>query len=1035
MTSQESIRPHRHDVPERTIEAGAGFRQGLWHSYSVTDGLPSSIILQMHEDRDSRIWFVTEQGVCAFDGSSFRILDLLGPLEGAPVQHIAEDELGRLWMWAPGRLACYAHRRVAVFEIPDDDTNPNCQIATDGRGHVWIAGGGVVLRYDGECLRPITLPGPIQGLSIRMLADDKGVVWFASANRLWRGVDDDIVDARVQIAGDDDVVDLLVDGGGALWMATRQTVARFDGHDLKPIGHREGLFSSRLMGLRSDAVGNLWLLTDIGVSRFDGSTFAMVSKFESPVGDLAPSFLVDREANAWITTRLGGVFRGRGNEVVQFTTAEGLAHDAVNGVLEDRDGRIWIGTHGGGVSRYNGAQFRIFTTQDGLAHNGMDPLLEDSSGKLWIGTAAGLSRYDGNSFQTFSQVQGIAAAVISAILQDRSGRIWVGTRDRGVYTYDGVGFTSRRASDGLVDDSVNAIMEDRAGNIWIGTGSGLSRYDGLSFTNFTTDDGMPHQHIRSLCEDVDGNIWLGTMGGGVIRFDGDRFHAFTTRQGLPDNRIQALLQDRNGLLWLGTRGGGLTCYDGETFTTYNRSKGLTDDHVRAISEDQSGCLWIGTYGGGVDRFNGTVFQALSRQDGLASNTVNQIVEDANGVIWIAIDGGLTRYRPQITAPRLRLEVIAERPYGEVEEVRLSEAQEFVIFEFTGKSLSTSPNRMAYVYKLDGVDSDWQVSYNRRVEYHDVGIGSYRFFAKAVDRDLNYSDVVEIQLEVIPDPRDEQIDELEARVTARTRELAKLNNELEQRVEERTTNLQSANEKLQSFALRLEQSNRELQDFAYVSSHDLQEPLRKIQAFGGRLVAKESDGLSDQGRDYLARMQDAARRMQILINDLLTFSRVTTRGQPFVPVDLRDAAETVVSDLEVRLEQEGGKIRIGELPVVEADPTQMHQLLQNLIGNALKFHRPNQVPVVVADGHEVDGSFVLSIADNGIGFEEKYLDRIFSPFQRLHGRSEYEGTGMGLAICRKIVERHGGSITANSEPDVGTTFEVTIPLTHSTGDGT
>ena len=236
--------------------------------------------------------------------------------------------------------------------------------------------------------------------------------------------------------------------------------------------------------------------------------------------------------------------------------------------------------------------------------------------------------------------------------------------------------------------------------------------------------------------------------------------------------------------------------------------------------------------------------------------------------------------------------------------------------------------------------------------------------------------------------------------------------------------------VQTLALNQElgRSNRELQDFAYVASHDLQEPLRKIQAFGDRLKSKYGPALNDEGLDYLDRMQKSARRMHTLINDLLEYSRVTTKGDPFTPVDLNQVARDVLSDLEVRVQQSGGRVETGELPVLEADPLQMRQLLQNLIGNALKFYRPEQTPVVRVTAEDAgDGFCQIAVADNGIGFEEKYLDRIFTPFQRLHGRNEYEGTGMGLAVCRRIAERHGGDITAQSTPGQGTTFMVTLPL--------
>jgi light-regulated signal transduction histidine kinase (bacteriophytochrome) len=259
--------------------------------------------------------------------------------------------------------------------------------------------------------------------------------------------------------------------------------------------------------------------------------------------------------------------------------------------------------------------------------------------------------------------------------------------------------------------------------------------------------------------------------------------------------------------------------------------------------------------------------------------------------------------------------------------------------------------------------------------------------------------------------------------------------------------QRAEAELKAFTAQLERSNRELQDFAYVASHDLQEPLRKIRAFGDRLKTSCGEALSARGQDYLERMQQAAARMQTLINDLLTFSRVTTKAQPFRPVNLAQVAREVVSDLEVRIEQTGGRVEVATLPIIDADPLQMRQLLQNLLGNALKFHRPEVPPVVKLSsellptqeagsaGRAAPPMCQLHVADNGIGFDEQYLDRIFTPFQRLHGRGEYEGTGIGLAVCRKIVERHGGSITARSAPGQGAIFLVMLPIAQPKGDST
>jgi signal transduction histidine kinase len=241
------------------------------------------------------------------------------------------------------------------------------------------------------------------------------------------------------------------------------------------------------------------------------------------------------------------------------------------------------------------------------------------------------------------------------------------------------------------------------------------------------------------------------------------------------------------------------------------------------------------------------------------------------------------------------------------------------------------------------------------------------------------------------------------------------------------------EQLRTSAAQLEASNRELQDFAYIASHDLQEPLRKIIAFSDRLSFKYRAALDETGLDYLHRVQHAARRMQVLIEDLLSLSRVTTRGQPFVTVDLDETVREVASDLETRLEETGGHLEIGPLPTVEADPLQMRQLFQNLIGNALKFHRQGVAPVVRVyqeqEAEDMANPAIVTIVveDNGIGFDMKYADRIFQPFQRLHGRSsDYAGTGMGLAICRKIMDRHQGQIEAVGIPEAGAKFLVSLP---------
>jgi signal transduction histidine kinase len=244
-----------------------------------------------------------------------------------------------------------------------------------------------------------------------------------------------------------------------------------------------------------------------------------------------------------------------------------------------------------------------------------------------------------------------------------------------------------------------------------------------------------------------------------------------------------------------------------------------------------------------------------------------------------------------------------------------------------------------------------------------------------------------------------------------------------------------------YTQKLEHSNRELADFAYVASHDLQEPLRKIEAFSERLVNKHGAALPDEGKMFVSRMQDAANRMRKLINDLLSYSRVTTDAKPFQKASLTKVLTEVMSDLQIRLEETNAVVEHGELPVIECEPMQMRQLLQNLLGNALKFRKQGVQPRITVSSETAESiengqrksRVILTIADNGIGFDNQFKEQIFTIFQRLHSRTEYEGTGIGLATVRKIVQRHGGTITADGKLGEGAKFIVELPVEQALKD--
>lgn len=262
----------------------------------------------------------------------------------------------------------------------------------------------------------------------------------------------------------------------------------------------------------------------------------------------------------------------------------------------------------------------------------------------------------------------------------------------------------------------------------------------------------------------------------------------------------------------------------------------------------------------------------------------------------------------------------------------------------------------------------------------------------------------------------------------------LSAQLEQQVQQRTQQLQAS-------VQELERSNENLQKFAYVASHDLQEPLRKIQQFGDILKSQYQEKLGS-GVDYLERMQLAANRMSLLIRDLLNYSRISTQRDIGVFVPLQEIVSRAITDLELVIDETGAQVNIEPLPTVSGNPLQLGQLFLNLLSNALKFRQPDRIPQIairsvmvaaedlppsVKPTRLASAYYRIEIADNGIGFDDRYVDRIFEVFQRLHGKNQFAGTGIGLAICEKVVTNHGGAITASSRPGQGATFSVYLPL--------
>lgn len=277
-------------------------------------------------------------------------------------------------------------------------------------------------------------------------------------------------------------------------------------------------------------------------------------------------------------------------------------------------------------------------------------------------------------------------------------------------------------------------------------------------------------------------------------------------------------------------------------------------------------------------------------------------------------------------------------------------------------------------------------------------------------------------------------------TASTIERKEEKQGLEDIISKRTKELENSYKLLEEKNLFLEKMNKELETFTFISSHDLQEPLRKIQIFATSLIEEEYDKISENGKKYLQKMQNTVKRMQLLIEDLLTYSRLTKANEGFEKTDLNIITNEVIADFQDALKEKKGVIQVHGSFDAKIIGFQFRELIYNLISNSIKFSNPKKHPRIILKGETISGNLLnienisskitychISVTDNGIGFDPQYKDRIFEVFQRLHGQSEYKGTGIGLAICKRIVENHEGIITATSKLGKGVKVDIYIPV--------
>ena len=726
-------------------------RTGTWRTYSMDSGLPGQRIEHIAEDSEGYLWFATwDNGVSRFDGDEFQNFTQQDGLIDDRSYFVTQDSQNRLWFGTLHGVCWYDGSD--FHHLKDDGIADRAVqfIYEDHEGRIWCGGHRTLGYYDSGVyhdLIPLYLqhyeqpPSPYLPKQCRGIAQDsEGQMWFG--------------------------FDYLI---------------RFNGTSFHRYEEEEG-FPPRILtsyAVGQDHTGKVW----IGYREYENKLWCYADgSFQSVQVDLEGTLRkiqCDDTGRMWFCTSQG-VFYQDGDGFSRFTPADGLPHPAVKAVFHDREHQYWFATWGG-VGLYDAQSISVFGLSAKLSRevSEISQLVQDRRGDIWIGYAApflnrlekSVFRFDGEHFD-FVGTEDSDIDNCFAIYEDHDGYLWFGGVN-GLFRYDGQKLEKMQTPAG--SGSICAIAQDSQGQFLFGhweNGIKNRRRDlmvsplrlicqhGEQFQTIFLENKNkdPYSRIGTVITGRDGEVYFHLIhqnfsdtNKGFARWhpeDGLKF--YEVEDGLIDDRVTDLIEDRNGTLWVATQRG-LNCFDGSTFHNFTTKEGLPSNAIRCLFEDSQGHLWLGT-DGGVVHYDGQLFQTIKSSH---IGPVLKILEDRDGAFWFGTaQNTLVRYRQRQTSPRVRLlQVVADQVYENPKEVIASTTDQQVAFEYKGMSFSTHPRDMLYVYCLEGYDPDWQPATRKtRAYYRNLSPGEYTFQIRAIDRDLNYSEMAQIQLSVEPDPR-------------------------------------------------------------------------------------------------------------------------------------------------------------------------------------------------------------------------------------------------------------------------------------------
>src|ERR1035437_439215 len=1015
--------------------------------------LNNNSILKIIEDSQGIIWLATwGGGLNKFDREKKRFTHFThdplneNSISSDFVTSLLEDKQGNLWIGTQnGALELFDRRNnrfVHYSRGTENKTLGNVFISTifeDNLNNLWIGTMNEGLNLLDRNSKTFSKYKYNEKDSKSLCNNDVNVVFEDSRKNLWIGTNGGGLDQLNRKKGEFSHFKNNLRAGSIFPDCDIKSIIEDDNGNLY-IGSRNGGLS---IFNPATGISQNYLHDELDITSLSRNSITSIYK--------------DLKGNIWIGTMGGGInfLNKAGKEFTHYmhnSSKSSLSDNNVTSIYEDSDKNLWIGTDGGGLNFFDreAGSFIHYTHQannkTSICGDIVLSICEDSKGNLWIGTwAEGITVFNKmkNTFKHFkndpAKPSSLGSNNVWAIFEDKEKNIWVGTYGGGLNLYNpgNDSFTHYKYDEknpaGINNNNIITIFEDSKGFLWIGTEGGLSQFDKKTkkFVHFTHDDSrnsLSYNFVSDIFEDRNGNLYIAS-GTGLNYFNTGTHHftVYSAKDGFTDDAVSGILQDAKGDLWIST-GKGISRFDPATkkFINFNTEDGLYANNYRghAYCKSSAGVMYFG----GTNGF-----------DSFFPDSVNKISFDPplvitdfqvfNKEIPIAIDD-------KDPSP-------LKKDITETKKITIPYSSSVISFEFASLPYGVR-ERKQYAYMLEGFDKTWnKVGTQRTATYTNRDPGEYVFKVKGLNNEETWSlHITSLQLTITPPFWMTWWFKLGVLVSIagaalgfykfRFKIIEAQKRKLQYKVNEQTLQLQQSTEEehrargeAEQANIELERKNKELEQFAYVASHDMQEPLRTTSSFV-ELLQKQYKGKLDEKADkYLSFIAQSSDRMKVLIKDLLDYSRIG-REKELKEVDCNIMLNEVLADLGTAINETGAEIKREQLPVVNGYPTEIKQLFQNLIINAIKFREKTIPPQINISVQKISGYWQFAFKDNGIGIAKENNERIFIIFQRLHTRNEYSGSGIGLSHSKKIVELHKGKIWMESELGKGTTFYFTLP---------